>query len=176
MAYDIKKALPTQQFIDVRRIKNGVLNLKNGGLRQILMVSGVNFDLKSEEEQEAITYSYQNFLNSLNFSVQIFIHSRKINIEGYIENLGKLESQETNPLLKTQIAEYGEFIKSFTAENAIMNKTFFMVVPFDPVQLPTGAGGGFLRGLLGKKHRSDAEKTEDEKTFNQHASELTQRT
>lgn len=176
MAHNAKEALPTQQFIEITGTKNGVVLLKNGGLRQILMVSGINFDLKSEEEQEAIIYSYQNFLNSLNFSIQIFIHSRKINIDGYIENLGKAEASETNPLLKTQIAEYREFIRSFTSENAIMNKSFFVVVPYDPVKLTATGSKGFLGGLLGSKHQSEAAKAEDEKTLMQHLGQLTQRT
>lgn len=177
MAHNQKEALPTQQFIEIKGTKNGVLLLKNGGLRQILAVSGINFDLKSEEEQEAITYSYQNFLNSLNFSIQIFIHSRKVNIESYIENLGKVEASETNPLLKTQISEYREFIKSFVSENAIMNKTFFVVVPYDPVKLPTTSSSGLLGGLFGKnKKASERSLAEEEKMLNQHMSQLTQRT
>lgn len=176
MAKNPKQAMPTQQFIEIKGVKNGVLLLKNGGLRQILMVSGVNFDLKSEEEQEAITYAYQNFLNSLKFSIQIFIHSRKINIEGYIENLGKIEAEEQNPLLKTQIAEYREFIRSFVKENAIMNKSFFVVVPFDPIKIPGTGSGGFLSGLFGKsKKQTVAIAQDDEKLLNQHISQLSQR-
>lgn len=174
MATNVKGALPTQQFIDIQGVKNGVLILKGGGLRQILLVSGLNFDLKSEDEQNAITFSYQNFLNSLNFSLQIFVHSRRVNIEGYIENLKKIEAEETNPLLKTQISEYGEFIKSFTSQNAIMNKSFFVVVPFDPVQIPGTASGGFLSGFRGKKDVAEA-KEEDDKRFAQHAGQLAQR-
>lgn len=176
MANNVKGALPTQQFIEAEGVKNGVLILKGGGLRQILLVSGLNFDLKSEDEQNAITFSYQNFLNSLNFSLQIFVHSRRVNIEGYIENIKKIEAEETNPLLKMQIGEYAEFIKSFTSQNAIMNKTFFVVIPFDPVQLPGAGSGGLLSGLLGKKgSQSDIAKEEEEKRFFQHAGQLAQR-
>lgn len=131
--------LATQELVEVDKILDGVLLLKNGGLRQILLVSGINFDLKSEEEQSAITFAYQNFLNSLDFSLQIFIHSRKLNIESYIENLNQLESAEPNPLLRIQIGEYREFIRSFVSQNAIMDKKFFAVVPFDPVRLPAVA-------------------------------------
>lgn len=177
MATNVKGALPTQQFIDAEGVKNGVLILKGGGLRQILLVSGLNFDLKSEDEQNAITFSYQNFLNSLNFSLQIFVHSRRVNIEAYIENIKKIEAEETNPLLRTQIGEYAEFIKSFTSQNAIMNKTFFVVVPFDPVQIPgSSAAGGLLSGLLGRGGKqSDQAKEEEERRFFQHAGQLAQR-
>jgi len=176
MAVNPKDALPTQQFIDVKGVKNGVLILKNGGLRQILLVSGMNFDLKSEDEQNAITGSYQNFLNSLNFTLQIFVHSRKVNIEGYIENLAKVEAAETNPLLRTQISEYAEFIKSFTSQNAIMNKTFFVVIPFDPVQIPGASSGGIIGGLLGRNKQTAMAIAEDDARFAQNAGQLAQRT
>ncbi|PIT93215.1 MAG: hypothetical protein COU06_01195 [Candidatus Harrisonbacteria bacterium CG10_big_fil_rev_8_21_14_0_10_38_8] len=132
------------------------------------MVSGVNFELKSEDEQNAITYSYQNFLNSLNFSIQIFIHSRKINTDAYIAKMQTLESAETNPLLKTQIQEYREFIKAFVNENAIMDKAFFVVVPFDPVKIPSSGG------LLKKKKSKEVEENLD-KDFNRNLNQLQQR-
>lgn len=141
----------TQQLIDVEEVRNGVIILKNGGLRQILLVSGMNFDLKSEEEQSLITYSYQNFLNSLDFSIQFFIHSRKLNTDAYLAKLSARLQEESNELLRNQIVEYQEFIKSFVSQNAIMDKTFFAVVPFDPVAVPQVAAGisekvfGFLK-------------------------------
>ena len=130
------KTQSTQQFVEVQEVREGVIFLKNGSLRQLLMVSGINFDLKSETEQDLMTYAYQNLLNALDFSVQIFIHSRRLNIESYLQKLQERQNQETNELLKTQIAEYLEFIKSFVSNNAIMDKTFFVVVPYDPTVLP----------------------------------------
>ena len=157
----------TQKFIELEGIENGVVVLKDGGLRKILMVAGVNFDLKSEEEQGMITFGYQNFLNSLNFSVQIFIHSRKLNIEDYLARLEERGNQEINELLKNQISEYREFVRSFVSENAIMEKTFFVVVPFDPVQVSAVAEEVTkkLFGLFpGKKPSSEeAMKTQEEK-------------
>ncbi len=179
MATAAKNALPTQDFVTVSAVKNGVLILKNGGLRQILLVSGINFDLKSEDEQNAVIAGYQNFLNSLNFTVQIFIHSRKVNIQGYIENLARLEAAESNPLLKTQIGEYKEFIKAFTSENAIMQKSFFVVVPYDPIQLGgNGEKPSFLSGIFGKKgaDADEARKTEADNRFAEQAGQLSQRT
>lgn len=162
-----QEAQATQQFIEMEGVENGIVVLKNGGLRKILMVSGVNFDLKSEEEQGMITFSYQNFLNSLNFSVQIFIHSRKLNIEDYLLRLEDRGNQETNELLKNQIAEYREFVRSFVSENAIMEKTFFVIVPFDPVQLSTAAEG-ITKKLFGlfpvrKPSSEEVAKTQEEK-------------
>ena len=129
---------PTQQFVDVKEIKSGVVILKNGGLRRVLMVTGINFALKSDDEQNIIIGAYQNFLNSLDFSLQIVIHSRKLNIGKYLSNLNEIEEKEPNELLKEQISEYRNFIQSFVESNEIMSKTFFAIVPYDPVVIPEG--------------------------------------
>jgi type IV secretory pathway VirB4 component len=150
------KTTSTQQFVEVQEVREGIIFLKNGGLRQLLMVNGVNFDLKSETEQELITGAYQNLLNGLDFSLQIFIHSRRVNIGPYLQKLQERQSQETNELLKTQIAEYIEFIKAFVANNAIMDKTFFGVVPYDPMSLPPAA-----KGVLSFFKKKPAVLTED---------------
>ena len=133
-------SLATQQFVNIESIENGVIRLKGGTYRKILMVSGMNFDLKSSEEQEMIIFSFQGFLNSLDFTIQFFIHSRKLNIENYLKTVKDRENQEVNELLKNQIFEYGEFIKSFVTQNAIMSKNFFVVVPFDPVRISETSG------------------------------------
>ncbi len=143
-----QESLPTQQFIGSESIDNGVMKLKGGSLRKILLVSGTNFSLKSEEEQGLITYAFQGFLNSLNFSVQIFVHSRKLNVEDYLQKFGEREQQETNQLLKNLIVEYREFIKSFVSQNAIMQKTFFVVVPYDPIGL-SKTGSNVAETVLG---------------------------
>jgi type IV secretory pathway VirB4 component len=126
-----------QDFVQVKDIKEGVVLLKNGGLRKVILVDGLNFDLKSEEEQSVITFAYQNFLNSLDFPIQINIHSRKLNIEDYLKRLNERQAKEENELLKTQIGEYREFIRSFIESNAVMTKSFFVIVPYDPVSLPS---------------------------------------
>jgi len=119
----------TQDIVDIKAIKDGVVYLKDGGMRKIVMVDGINFDLKSDDEQSIIISAYQNLLNALDFSIQISIHSRKLNIEGYLENLEERLASETNELLKIQLEEYLEFVKSFVKSNAIMAKNFFVVVP-----------------------------------------------
>jgi len=131
-----QESLPTQQFVDVRSIEKDTIILKNGGFRKILLVSGTNFALKSEEEQGIITYAFQGFLNSLDFSIQLFIHSRKLNIDDYLKKLEEMELREENELLKNQVAEYREFIKNLVTQNAIMEKRFFITVPYDPIQIP----------------------------------------
>ena len=140
------QSISTQQFVDIESVKNGVLILKSGGLRKILMVSGINFDLKSEDEQGIIIGAFQNFLNTLEFSIQFLVHSRKMNISNYLEKLKKRESQEENELLKNQIAEYIEFVRSFVESNAVMAKTFFVIVPYDSIQI-TKAGANIISSL-----------------------------
>ncbi len=126
----------------------------------MLIVSGINFELKSETEQNLILGGFQNFLNALDFSVQFFIHSRKVNVDGYLAKMGERKTEESNELLKIQIDEYINFIRSFVDQNAIISKTFFAVVPYDPAGLPT-ATKGFL-GLF-KKSAPTTEKNLTEK-------------
>jgi hypothetical protein len=126
----------TQQLLEVEKIKEGVVVLRNKALRGILMVSSQNFALKSEEEQKAIIYQFQSFLNSLDFPLEIVIQSRRLNMTGYLESLKELEKKEKNELLKLQIGEYEKFIKELIAGGAIMSKSFFVVVPFVFAELP----------------------------------------
>jgi len=126
----------TQQLLEIEKIKEGVVVLRNKALRGILMVSSQNFALKYEEEQKAIIYQFQSFLNSLDFSLEIVIQSRRLNMTGYLESLKELEKKEKNELLKLQIGEYEKFIKELIAGGAIMSKSFFAVVPFVFAELP----------------------------------------
>ena len=148
-----KEARPTQEFVEIDRVENGVLILKNRALRQILLVSGVNFDLKSEEEQNLIIGAYQTLLNGLRFSFQIFVHSRRINIESYLAKLEARQGEEPSELLRNQITEYVQFIRSFVSQNPIMTKSFFVVVPFDPIVIP-GAESKAGKKLFGLFKRS----------------------
>src|SRR3989338_6950903 len=102
----------TQAFIEIDTIKDGVVRLKNGSLRRVILVDGINFDLKSEAEQEIIIYSYQNFLNSLECPIQFLVRSRKLNIDSYLEQLEKRLAEEAGELMRTQMAEYIEFVRS----------------------------------------------------------------
>ncbi len=120
----------TQQFLEVDQIRQGIMILKNKALRGIIMVSSLNFALKSEEEQTAIIYQFQNFLNSLSFSCQILIQSRKLNITGYIEKLKEIEKKQKNELLQIQTAGYREFVESLIEQGTIMSKNFYMVIPY----------------------------------------------
>lgn len=120
----------TQQFLEISQIRDGIIVLKNKALRGILMVSSANFALKSNDEQNAILYQFQGFLNALDFSVQIIAQSRKLNISGYLEQLTLIEEAQKNELLKTQAREYREFIKQLVEERMILSKNFFVVIPY----------------------------------------------
>lgn len=120
----------TQDFLQFDHIREGVIVLRDGSVRAILRVSPVNFGLKSRDEQDAITYAFQDFLNSLDFDLQTMIHSQKMNIDPYLEDLrGRAQAQE-NELLRTQTEEYIDFIRSFVATTNIVAKEFYLVVPF----------------------------------------------
>jgi len=139
-----------QDFLEFSEIKDGVVILKNRGLRGVLLASSVNFDLKSEDEQQAITFQFQNFLNSLDFSTQIIVQSRKLNITGYFDNLEQLEHHQKNELLKVQIKEYRKFVENLVKEGTIMKKEFFVIVPFT-LNETIGVTGGVLKSVLSKK-------------------------
>jgi hypothetical protein len=134
----------TQRYVDVESIRNGVMILKSGGLRSIVLVSSINFELKSSVEQEAIIAQYQNFLNSLDFPVQVVIQSRRFNITPYLERLKGEEAQQVNELLRLQISEYREFIKNLNEVSNIVAKQFYIVVPFSTVE---SNEGGFFQTL-----------------------------
>jgi len=125
----------TQQFLEVQDIREGALILKNNSIRGVLMVSSINFALKSEEEQTATVYAFQNFLNSLDFFFQIIIQSRNINITPYLDSLKDLEEKQTNQLLKEQTASYREFIKNMVVGDVVMTKNFYVVVPYEIMEL-----------------------------------------
>lgn len=124
----------TQQFLDIEQIKDGVVMMKNGSLRSVLMVSSINFELKSLEEQDAIIAYYQDFLNSLDFPIQIFISSRKVNLKNYIEGLREVAQRQTNELLRLQTDDYISYISNLVTVTDIVNKTFYIVIPFSPVE------------------------------------------
>jgi len=120
----------TQDFLQFEKIKDGIIILKNKGLRAILMISSMNFALKSDDEQNAILFQFQNFLNSLDFPCQIIVSSRKINITGYLEKLDDIKEKEPNKLIKNQISEYRNFIEEIMKDGSLMQKTFYVSVPF----------------------------------------------
>jgi len=171
------KARASQELIPIEEIRDGVVILKDGSLRAILMASSLNFALKSADEQDAIIMQYQNFLNSLDFSVQFFIQSRKLNIEPYLDTLRERKTAETNELLRIQITEYITFVKDFVETGNIVSKSFYIVVPFVPITLLGGSEkgiGGIISSLTGKGSGGKNSGMSDEK-FTEYRTQLWQR-
>ncbi len=162
---------PSQDFVPIAEVRDGVVVLKDGSLRVILLASSINFALKSEDEQTAFIVQFQNFLNSLDFTTQILIQSRMLDVRPYIATLEEAYKSQLDDLMRVQIREYIEFIKSFTEAANIMTKNFFVVVPYAS-QAPQ-ASGAPLGGLLpfGKKP-TDIDK---DTSFEESVSQLEQR-
>lgn len=154
------KSKAAQDFVPVKEIRDGVVILKDGTMRMVLMASSVNLALKSADEQAGVLMQFQSFLNSLEFSTQIFIQSRRLDIRPYMKRLEERLQAEMNDLLKIQIREYMNFIKTVTQSTNIMNKLFLVVVPYAPAKSITasegGDKGGLLGNLLGKKPATKA--------------------
>jgi type IV secretory pathway VirB4 component len=135
-----KASAASQDFVPVRDIKDGVVILKNGQMCMVLLASSVNFALKSRDEQMAILSQFQSFLNTLDFTMQIYVQSRRLNIEPYIELLQGLEEDQNNDLMRIQLREYQEFIRTFTTEVDVMSKNFFVVVSYTPAKIDLKQG------------------------------------
>lgn len=164
--------LSTQQFLEIDQIKDGIVILRNKSLRGVMMVNSINFALMSEDEQNAVIGQFQSFLNSLDFPLQIIIQSRRLNITSYLDKLKDLENRQSNDLLRTQIIEYRNFINEIVSGGSIMNKSFYVVVPFQTMVLP-GAGAG-----KGKDKKSGQPKLAPglaQEQFSQSKSQLLQR-
>jgi len=123
----------TLHYLDIAGIRQDTVIMKDGSLRAVILVSSINFALKNEDEQSSIVSAYVSFLNNINFPLQIVIQSRELNIENYLNNLGQKEKERTNELLKMQIKEYISYIKELISLSKIMNKRFYVVVPYNPL-------------------------------------------
>ncbi len=146
--------------IDIAEIKEGTVVLKDHSLRGVLMTSSLNFSLKSTEEQDAITYRYQDFLNSLDFPLQVLLVTRKFDISDYLAMLDEKRNEQDNELLKIQVSEYMEFIKGLTQLANIMNTYFYLVVPFAESEEKKVTGlVQRVSGLFKKKTKAAAQQT-----------------
>lgn len=169
-------ARATQEYVPIKEVRDGIVVLKDGTLRALVLTSSINFSLKSEDERQAIIYQFQDFLNSLDFSIQIFIQSRKLDIRPYIALMEQQEKKQTNELMKIQTKEYIEFIKSFTKNTNIMTKHFFIVIPYSPAPLQSKKGGSkfdAVKDLIPKKGKADTGVSEE--AFEEHRTQLQQR-
>ncbi len=130
----------TKNLVEVADIQGNVVLLKNGSLRAVIEVSAINFELRSEGEQMGILQNFQNFLNSVDFPLQIVMNSRQLNMDIYIKSLEGVVESSQNELLKIQALEYSKFIKELLDLSHIMSKKFYVVLPFYIYEAPSKAG------------------------------------
>jgi len=145
----------SQEFVAIRDIKDGIVILKNGQLCKVLLASSVNFALKSQDEQRAILFQFQNFLNTLDFSLQIYVQSRRLNIEPYLEMLGGLNDKQDNDLMKIQLREYIDFIRMFVTDVDVMSKNFFVIIPYTAAKINLSKSLGSILSQGRMKIESD---------------------
>jgi len=155
-----RPAPSTKQYLDIAEIREDVVMMKDGTMLAVILASSINFSLKSEDEQNAIISGYVGFLNSLDFPIQIVVQSRRLKIERYLDKLKQHEKEQTNELLRIQIADYRQFVSELIELGDIMSKKFFVVVPFNPV---TNTRKGFFSRFKEIFKASATSKLEQEK-------------
>ncbi|MDQ5954397.1 MAG: hypothetical protein QG583_325 [Patescibacteria group bacterium] len=165
-------AKPTQEFIPIKEVRDGVLVLKDGGLRAIVLANSINLSLKSEDEQKATILQFQAFLNTLDFPIQMCVQSRKLDIRPYLLLLENRMKVQNEPLLKLQTKEYIEFIKNFTETVSIMTKSFFVVVPYTHNALKSDSK--LLDNFFSKRNKTEM-KIEEQMDFEEKRSQLEER-
>ncbi len=127
-----KTNVSTQQYLDILEIRDDTVILKNGTILAVLLVSSINFSLKSDEEQDAVIGAYVSFLNTIDYPIQIVIQSRRLDIDNYIDTLKNVEKQQQNELLKMQIKDYRQYVAELVQIADIMTKRFYIVIPYSP--------------------------------------------
>lgn len=146
---------PSQDFVPINEIREGIMILKDGSMRAVVLATSINFALKSTEEQESVIYQFQNFLNSLDFSIQIYIQSRKLDIRPYIALLEERTKAQTSDLMKIQIGEYIMFIKGLTEDSNIMTKSFFLTIPYNSTANPAKGFSKILKKKEVTENKND---------------------
>ena len=172
------KSRAAQDFVPIKEIRDGVVILRDGTIRMLLMASSVNLALKSGDEQQAVLMQFQSFLNSLEFSTQIFIQSRRLDIQPYLALLNGRLKEEANELLKIQIREYMGFVKTIAQSTNIMSKLFIIVVPYSPPKSVTASstsGGGLLALFRKKKEGGTGPSASAIEAFEEARTQLEQR-
>lgn len=147
----------TQNTLLINEIRDGVVIMSDGSFRSVVMLKSINFDLMSPQEREAVEYSYQGFLNSLYFPVQIFVRSQKVDLGPYIEKLDKIRSEHDNMLLAMLMDDYINFMDNLASQTNIMDKKFYVVIPYFPnvdTQKAVVASKNIFTGLFGKKEQA----------------------
>ncbi len=163
-----------QEFVPLKEIRDDIAILKDGSMRAILMVSSINFALKSQDEQHAILAQFQSFLNTLDFSLQIYVQSRRLNIQPYLALLREREPSQDNDLMRVQLREYIGFVENLTNEVEIMTKSFFVVISYTPSTLNLSGGISGLGNVFRTKSSSEAD-TESLARFDEDRTQIEQR-
>lgn len=163
----------TQQFVPIKEIRDGVVVLKNGELRSVIMCQAINLDLKSADEQTAILLQFQNFLNALEFTIQIEASSRRLDIRPYILLLEKKLEAIEGDLLRIQTREYITFIQRFNETYDVMSKYFYIVVPYG-ISLSMSGGSNPITSLFSSK-KADGPVLSEAQAFEEKRSQLEQR-
>jgi len=158
-----------QDFIAIKDIRDGIVVMRDGRLCMLLLASTVNFALKSTDEQRAILGQFQGLLNTLEFSVQFYVQSRRLDIRPYMAQLRDREKDQYNDLMRIQLREYMEFIRTFTEEVEIMTKNFFVVIPYTPITTDIGSN---IKKVFG---RSGTSVSLDDSRFSEYRTQLEQR-
>lgn len=168
----------TQNTLQIAEIRDGIVIMNDGSFRSVVMLKSINFDLMSQQEREAVEYSYQGFLNSLYFPVQIFVRSQKVDLRPYIERLDKIRSEHDNMLLALLMEDYIGFIENLSYQTNIMDKRFYLVIPYFPVADITKAltqSKNFFSGLKGILNSQEQHVTIHEADLNAAKDELRNR-
>lgn len=146
----------TQNALEIAEIRDGIVIMNDGSFRAVMMCQSINFDLMSPQEREAVEFSYQGFLNSLYFPIQIFVRSQKVDLRPYIDKLDKIRSEHDNMLLALLMEDYINYMDAVAQQTNIMDKKFYIIIPFEPVidaQKVVQAGKGFFTTILGRKEQ-----------------------
>jgi predicted methyltransferase len=164
-------ARPSQDFVPIEQVRDGMLVLRDGSIRAVLMTSSINIVLKSEDEQAAILGQFKNYLNSLDFTIQIFIQSRELDIRPYLALLEDAYRTQQTDLMKIQVREYIDFVRSFVDGASIMTKSFYIVIPYSPPVMVNSENG--IRSILGSTNSNSAQISRE--VFEEYRSQMEQR-
>ncbi len=165
-------AKATQEFVPIKQVRDGIVVLKNGDLRAIVLANSINLSLKSSDEQKATILQFQNFLNTLDFPIQISAQSRKLDIRPYLLLLEERIKVQNEPLLKLQTKEYIDFIRNFTENVSIMTKSFFVIVPYTHTNFKSSSG--FFDKIFSKRNKEE-KKLAEQTDFEEKRSQLEER-
>lgn len=168
----------TQNALEIAEIRDGIVIMQDGSFRSVIMVKSINFDLMSPQEREAVEFSYQGFLNSLYFPIQIFTRSQKVDLGPYIEKLDKIRSEHDNMLLALLMEDYIAFMSDLSTQTNIMDKRFYVVIPYIPTvdaQKAVEASKNFVSNLFGSFSKKEQHVTINEADLEAAKTELRNR-